>query len=223
MKKLFAIILALSLALSLTACNKSGDTPTGDNSTPGTSDTSTPEATSGGDTTTPGNNNGAGKAPTWADPSKYDKGIKADTDERISEIGKWSGIDVDNALIEAVEEYGQFFNENITPEALRAALTMNTTLLSERAGNISGISNYSLEKVNIFLASKGKNALDVKNPKESIAALGIAATIFYQPNFADRGSTLKDLAAAFSCGFSDTGEVNSLANSFVMSYYLPVD
>ena len=217
MKKILAFILVLVLALSLVACNKGGETPNGDNAAPGT----VTETPNGGDTT-----NSTGKMPEWANPSKYDTEHKAWVDERITAKNTYYNIDIDNIIQAACDEYGQFFNEHITPEALRTAIIAvgGSGVKFEQGDNLTGISGNALQKVNEFLQIKELAPIDTKDPKQSVAAYGIAATLYYKNNVDDMNNWKWDLATAFDVAFMSSGYPNSdMFSPFMEHYYVLPD
>jgi len=76
----------------------------------------------------------------------------------------------------------KYLNVNITKNAIRVGIvTSATSSAYNPQDNITGISNAALQKANDFLTSKGETSLDVKNPKQNIAAIWIAASLFYEP------------------------------------------
>jgi len=182
MKKIIALILALTLALTLAACNKSGDNPTGDNSTPGTS--STPGTTSK-------------PSDTWADYYVADPSVKvfdepetqnteeqAKLEKSIDDKDEVFNIDIKNTIDEVYNKYEKYLNVNITKSAMMVAMSTATSApFCSKENNITGISPNALQKVNDFLKSKGEEQLDAKNPKQNIAALWIAASLYFDPNY----------------------------------------
>ena len=209
-KRTIAIILAkvLLLSLMLTACGKSGDNPTGDNSTPGTS--STPGGTSDGSNTPKPT-----ETPKYKMPP-YDKEYKAFLDNNIASIGEIDGqrldIDLDNTLDKIYEKYSQYLNVNISKDAVKIMIG-NRTLSTYVHGmgkmavlNITGISPDTITKANDFLVSKGEKPLGITDPdslkthnemlagirmepvsailtpEENITAFWLAASLFYDPD-----------------------------------------
>ena len=225
MKKILAFILVLVLALSLVACGKGGETPNGNSPTPGT----VTETPNGGDVATPEKKN----PPTWADSSRYDMKMKAHIDEGIAfQFG--SEIDVDKLISEVIVEYGEFIDERITPEAIRMATILGREDAVEKQNykSVTGLPGSSLKKANDFLQSKGKEPIgsiewaDLSNPdeqtaKNSIAALAIAASLFYETNRGGYGDLLWDLGKAFDDAYAYTGDSKTvgLVGGFIMNNY----
>ena len=221
MKKILAFILVLVLALSLVACNKSGETPNGDNTTSGT----VTETPNGGDTT----NSTSGNAPAkkdfaWLDPSKYDTAKKAEVDDLIKYRGG-DEVDIDKLIPEVFAEYSEFVNENITLESVRTAIVAVREPIEYRGNtNLSKLPESSLKKVNDYLKSNGVETLDSANHKQDIAALVIAASLAYETNWNNYDSPLYDLTNAFGCAFSGTDEaVRKFSIGFMNRYYILLD
>ena len=223
MKKILAFILVLVLALSLVACNKGGETPNGDNATPGTV-TETPNS---GDTTTP---NTSGNAPAkkdfaWLDPSMYDMEKKAEVDSLIAYHGG-NDIDIDKLIAEVFDEYSEFINENITLESIRTVITVSRRLTEYKDNrNLTKLPGNSLQKVNDYLTSNGAEPLDPANHKQDIAALAIAVSLNYKTNRNDYGYSLYDLARAFHFAYGETDnvEVGVIQGGFMTNYYVLLD
>jgi hypothetical protein len=231
--KLTAALLAvlLSIAMLLTAC-KGSDTPSGNESTggstatPTTSETATPEVTESATTPEASETPTTGNAPTWADPSTYDTEKKPFVDEWIEKANGKISIDIDCVITQAFEKYGEYFNENITPESVRTAVAMiiAATPKLTTAENISALPTNSVQKANDFLAEKGKAKLDITDPTQNIAALAIAASLFYEPNVGNLNMPVMDLAVAFGSAYSGEMEANSrLVGTFNSCYYLPIE
>ena len=185
--RIIAVLLtaALTLSLLLAACNKGSDNPTGDNSTPGTS-----SAPSGGDTTKPD---------TWTDyyvadpkekvfdePETPNTEKKAELDDNMAVVNSWLKIDVDEAINRVYEKYGEYLNVNITKNVIRVICVIDTG----KEENYLGISDTAMNKVNDFLKNKGKEPLDIKNPEQNIAAMWIAISLYFDPDYTGEHSNL---------------------------------
>ena len=220
-KRAIALLLAAVLALSLmlTACNKGGDNPTGDNATPGTS--SSPEGTASGGDATPGNTNTTPK--TWLDPSKYDTEKKTRIDEISANAQtKADKIDVDiNSAIEgAFAEYGEYFDGRITCEAVRTAIALRLEGEQLEKSNISRIKNEPFNQASDFIVGKGKQALDITDPVQNIAAFAIATTLQFVTNFENWNDPVTDLGVSFSYGFDGKEQTTFSFSSFMEWYYV---
>jgi len=223
-KRMIAIILTAVLALSLmlTACNKGGDNPTGDNSTPGTS--STPEGTgTPGGSSTP-DTSAPQATPKYKMPS-YDKEHKTFIDNEIARLGGIAKIDIENVLDKAYEKYGQYLNVNISKDAVKAGI-INRDMSPYVHGkapeiNITGISPNAVAKVNDFLVNNGKEPIGITDPallkahnellagmhmepvpailtpEENITAFWLAASLYYDPAY-DGGSIRPCLDITFA-------------------------
>jgi len=222
-KRTIALLLAavLMLSLMLTACKKSGDNPTGDNSTPGTS--STPGASGNGDSTptTSGTNTPAKKNFAWLEPGKYDTEKKVYVDEQIAYIGG-DEVDIDKLILEAFTEYNEYINENITLESVRTAIVVSRVTTEHKGNkNLTKMPQSSLTKVNDYLKSNGAEPLDSTNYKQDIAALAIAASLSFVSNWDNAGSALYDITMAFCYAYSGTNEPDEyIGNGFMNSYYI---
>jgi len=216
MKKIIALILALTLALTLAACNKSGDNPTGDNSTPGTS--STP-----GTTIKPSD--------TWADYYVADPSVKVfdepekkneerntllDSDLAATDIHL--GIDTKKIIDETYKKYGKYLNVNITKSAMYVGIVtgVNSSFFQSK-GNITGISDTALNKVNDFLKEKGEQQLDVKNPEHSITAMWLAVSFYFDPEYVGDGLPGRTMAMPF--GLARSNQNNAEAEHNAEAYW----
>lgn len=230
-----AILAALALSLLLTACGKSGDTtPTGDNTTPGVIDTQTPNTrldnatesdnTSGTADSTP---SGTSEMPEEIEESKYkmppyDEAWKAEIDEHIAAFNNASGIDIENILDKVYEKYRKYLNVNMTKDVIRIGIVTGTgsSYYKSFGGNETGISPDAMKKVNDFLAANGEGELDSGISEQNIAALWIAASLYYDPDFVGE-DICDDIARPFGLAranpsIQDNAEI--LASSFWSSY-----
>ena len=222
-KKVMAAILAVVLifCFMLTACNKGGETPNGDNSTPGT----VMETPNGEDTTPSTSGNAPAKKDfAWLDPSKYDTAKKAEVDDLIKYYGG-DEVDIDKLIPEAFAEYSEFINENITFESVRTAIVASRVPMTYRSNkNLTKLPETSLKKVNDYLKSNGAEPLDSANYKQDIAALAIAASLFYETNWDNAGNALYDITMAFGRAYSGANEPDEyIGVGFMNRYYILLD
>ena len=208
MKKLTSILLALALALLLAACGTTQNPPE--------------------QPADPGVSTSATAAPTTSKPPtrepEYDMETKKSLDEYINAISKLYEVDIDAVIKEAFAEYGQFFNEYITIDALRAAFMLNW---APSKYSIFVINDDSFTMANDFLKSKGQKPLDLMEDKENTfhkkcaAAVGIAASLYYDPNYDTEFRF--NLANAFSQAMSMSPGINNKISDFASWYYVLPD
>jgi len=194
MKKIIALILALTLALTLAACNKSGNNPTGDNSTPGTS--STP-----GTTSKPSDN---ASKPVLVEPEIMNTETKARIDNRIANLNGRYGIDIENSIDKIYDQYWKYINEKFNKTIILVGVDLGTSSTFTSKDNLTGISDKAMNDVNKLLKEKGEQELDIKNPEQNIAALWIAASLYFDPNYKGDGEKFRDITMAFGLARADS-------------------
>jgi len=160
---------------------------------------------------------------TWADPYYYDTEKKASVDKKLGSASVKTELDIDGLIIEAVEKYGRFFDEHITPEALRTAMYIYLSwvkLDGETKNNIAGVTEESLylEKANELLLEEGLEPLDPGDPMQNIAALALMASAVYEKNFKFFNNNVMDISVAFSRAWYD-GEIDTIKASAIESFY----
>lgn len=97
-------------------------------------------------------------------------------------------------------------NVNITKNAIKIAVAYGgRTSPYYKPGkvNLTGISPNALKDGNDFLASKGETALDEKSPEQNIAALWLAASLYYDPSI-DNAYPAYDIAMPFGLARADS-------------------
>jgi len=152
----------------------------------------------------------------------YDEAVKATLDESIEGFGQRAGIDVDAVIYEVYDEYSELLNVNIGDVSIRVAVSVSASSSFRTDDNVTGISAYAFEHVNSFLNSKGKDSLEINNPKHNIAALWLAASLFYDPNYDGEFSNEPyfDVAVAFGYARSNSNEINMTCADAFFSRFL---
>ena len=196
------LVLLIVLALLLSACNIKNK-PTAEDftthnatypvTTQDSEDSATPDPTQDGegtatsepkpivkDETTPSTN----KEPVilLPDPSSLDNEYEAALLASIAEKSESIGIDIDDAIDEAYNKYGHYLNENISNNCVRLAIITYNSWNDISRSNLGGLTPEAIQKVNDFLEANGEEPLNPTDPKQNIAALWLAASLYYDPS-----------------------------------------
>jgi len=235
MKKIIPVIsLSLSASIFLTSCSfkipdltsfgKSSGTPASSGQSEGPNST---EST----TSTPGKQNGKLVFPNMPDYNGYfdfeateysEEGRKVISEEHEFLTGM-IGTDIPAAINGAIEKYGKHFLDYIPEYALKAAvrpMTGEPFLRQKIEGNVTGITDDALSKVNKFLGENDLEPLDAKDPEQNVAAFAIAAMLLHKGT--GEIGMVDGLAEAFTdaCCNSDETRAKELAKNTLYAIYL---
>ncbi len=122
--------------------------------------------------------------PAFVEPA-LKKEQKADMAQMAAGLKEYLGVDIEAALNQTQQKYGAYLNPNITRNLITYALYSAGTGQStyhNKNNNLSAISPDALADVNAFLAEKGEPPLDASTGEGNIAALWLAASIYYDPS-----------------------------------------
>jgi len=234
-RSIAAVLLILALALSLTAC-KNDDTPTDDITpsdveySPGVSSSAIPSddsdteddpviETPAVNTPRPTNMGPAPGASVY-EAEGVDDQMNEGVNNNLNYYSDIAGISIDGAIESAYQKYGSYLNDNITKDAIRVGMAIAAGApFYDENGNISGISSNALKDVNDFLSSNNGAALDKTDPEQSIAALWLAASLYYDIDMYN-GIPGYDIAFPFGLARADTspGSAENEADTFLSVY-----
>ena len=166
--------------------------------------------------------------PAFIWPTSVNVETKQRHDEKIFTMNERYGIDIDSVLSDIEREYGQYLNNNICKDAVRVALvyyTVSVYSIRYGSGNLAGVSDDALIYVNDFLRSQDEQPLKLTTTDhyDSIAALWLAASLYYDPNNRDIGygeERFDDIAIAFGLAWADSveGDAERCADSLWSGY-----
>jgi len=153
--------------------------------------------------------------PEWGDDHMNEA-----INNNLNYLGDVAGISIDDAIESAYQKYGSYLNDNITKDAIRVGMAITAgTPFYDKNGNISGISSNALKDVNDLLASNDEAALDKNDPEQSIAALWLAASLYYDTDMYN-GIPGYDIALPFGLARADSspGSAENEADTFLSVY-----
>ena len=166
--------------------------------------------------------------PAFIWPTSVNAETKQRHDEKIFTMNERYGTDIDSVLSDVEREYGQYLNNNICKDAVRVALvyyTVSVYSITYGSGNLAGVSDDALTYVNDFLRSQDEQPLKLTTTDhyDSIAALWLAASLYYDPKNEDLGygeERFDDIAIAFGLAWADSveGDAERCADSLWSGY-----
>lgn len=153
------------------------------------------------------------ETPKYVMPA-YDKEKKAELDESIAHYSNVAGIDIESTIEDVHKKYGQFINVNMTEDTIRVGIITgaNSSYYGSKGANLTGISPDAVSKVNDFLSSQGEEPLDPKDPAQNIAALWLAVSLYYDPDYST-SYPCDDIARPFGLARADSKPDDAERNS----------
>lgn len=120
------------------------------------------------------------------DPESISEEEVAKREEDLAMFNQLGGISVEDAIDEAYEKYGRYLNENISKHCVRIGITTYLSWNDPKSDNLCVISPAASKIVNELLKDNGEDTLNISDPKQNIAILWLAASLYYDPDFVDQ-------------------------------------